>query len=150
MPNTLIRDVMSPASQYVFPDDSIQLAAERMRDKDIGFLPVIEADKIIGILTDRDITIRAVADGKNMAATCVRECMTHDVYYCFDDQTVNEICRNMGDMKVSRLPVVTRNKRLVGVVSYADLSSAASATIFMWSQQELKSILPAMKAVKYS
>lgn len=143
MPVILIKDVMSPAFQLISPDDTIQKAAQIMRDKDIGFLPVAANDKIIGTLTDRDIAIRVVAEGKDIQTSKVRDYMSHHVYYCYDDQTINEVCRNMGEMKVSRFPVVNRSKRLVGIVSYADLSSSASPNIFTWGQQELKSILPA-------
>ncbi len=146
MAAVLIKDVMSPSFQWIAPEASVQDAAQMMKAKDIGFLPVAENEKIIGTITDRDIAINAVAIGKNPASAKVRECMNAKIYYCYDDQTADEICKNMADMKVSRFPVVNRAKRLVGVVSYADLSSAASPTVYTRSQQELKSVPPAQQA----
>lgn len=143
MPNSiLVKYVMSPSFHWVPPEATVQHAAFTMHAKDIGFLPVIEDNQIIGTLTDRDIAINIVGLGKDSAKSTVRDCMSPKVYYCYDDQTVNEVCKNMSEMKVSRFPVVNREKRLVGIVSYADLSSSASPRIFVKGQQELKSVLP--------
>lgn len=118
---TKIQDIMSPKFQFVTPDKTLQEAAKMMRDLDFGFMPVGENDRLIGMITDRDITVRAVADGKD-PSTSVREVMTEKTYYCFDDQDVDEVCDNMAEIKVRRLPVVNRDKRLVGIVSLGDLS----------------------------
>ncbi len=115
-----IKDVMSPSCQWIAPDASLEQAAQEMKQKDIGFLPVGENDKLIGAVTDRDIVTRAIADGNTSAQ--VRDVMTPQIKYCFDDQAVDEICKNMAEIKVRRLPVVNRDKRLVGVVSLGDLS----------------------------
>ncbi len=116
-----IKDVMTPQCDWIAPDASLEQAAKIMKDQDIGFIPVGENDKLIGAVTDRDIVTRAVSAGANPSSQ-VRDIMTPQIKYCFEDQTVDEICQNMSDIKVRRLPVVNRDKRLVGVVSLGDLS----------------------------
>lgn len=120
-----IKDVMSKNFKFITPETTIQQAAQQMRDGDFGFLPVGENDRLIGMVTDRDIAIRSVAEGQNPAEANVRDVMTPKTYYCFDDQSIEEICENMAEIKVRRLPVVNRDKRLVGVVSLGDVSQAA-------------------------
>ena len=120
-----VREIMTPKVVTVPPKASIFQIAKLMRDEDIGSVPVVENDRLIGIVTDRDIVIRALADaqpGKNVDARTV---MSSRVLYCFDDQSVEEVLANMGDQQVRRLPVVDRDKRLVGVVSLGDLSEGA-------------------------
>jgi CBS domain-containing protein len=103
------------------PDQTIQEAAKMMCDCDTGVLPVGENDRLVGMITDRDIAIRAVAEGKS-CDTKVREVMSGEVLYCFDDQELEDVARNMADIKVRRLPVLNRNKHLVGIISLGDLS----------------------------
>ena len=98
------------------PDETIQHAALAMAGIDAGVLPVAEKDRLVGMITDRDIAIRGVAEGKS-PNTKVRDVMTTDVKYCFDDQELQEVTLNMGDIQVRRLPVVDRRKRLVGILS---------------------------------
>jgi CBS domain-containing protein len=116
-----VKDVMTPDCIYVSPDTTISEAAEIMKDQDIGFIPIAENDKLIGMVTDRDIVIRAVAK-KASPETDVKSIMSPHTYYCFDDQDAEEACANMADIKVRRLPVVNRDKRLVGVVSLGDIA----------------------------
>ncbi len=118
-----IKDVMSQQCEWIAPDATLEQAAQTMKQQDIGFLPVGENDKLIGAVTDRDIVTRAVADGSSFG-TRVRDVMTEQIKYCFEDQAVDEICQNMSEIKVRRLPVVNRDKRLVGVVSLGNLSQA--------------------------
>ena len=120
-----INDVMSKNFKFITPETSVQEAAQQMRDGDFGFLPVGENDRLIGMVTDRDIAVRSAAAGQNPADTNVRDVMTPNTFYCFDDQSVDEVCDNMAEIKVRRLPVVNRDKRLVGVVSLGDVSQAA-------------------------
>ena len=122
---TQIRDVMSKDFKFITPDTTIEHAAQQMRDGDFGFLPVGENDRMIGMITDRDIAVRSVAEGQDPASATVCEAMTPKTFYCFDDQSVEEICDNMAEIKVRRLPVVNRDKRLVGIVSLGDVSQAA-------------------------
>jgi CBS domain-containing protein len=103
------------------PDQTIQDAAKMMSDVDAGVLPVGENDRLVGMITDRDIAVRAVAQGKG-PDTPVREVMTTDVKYCFDDEDTDQVARNMGDQQIRRLPVVNRDRRLVGILSLGDLA----------------------------
>ena len=98
-----------------------------MKDQDIGFIPVAEDDKMIGMVTDRDIVIRAVAEGA-ASDKDVQSVMSPHTYYCYDDQDAEEVCANMAEIKVRRLPVVNRDKRLVGVVSIGDLAQDVDET----------------------
>jgi CBS domain-containing protein len=106
--------------QLVTPTQSIRDAARIMAELDAGALPVQQDDRLVGMITDRDIAVRAIAEGKS-PDTPVRDVMSEEILYCFDDQEVKEIARNMGDVKVRRLPVVNRDKRLVGIISLSDL-----------------------------
>ena len=92
-----------------------------MKDCDCGILPVAQGDRLIGMITDRDIAVRAVAEGMGPSSK-VREAMTEEVKYCFEDEDVPQVCENMSDIQVRRLPVMDRNKRLVGIVSLGDLA----------------------------
>jgi uncharacterized protein (DUF2267 family)/CBS domain-containing protein len=114
-----VADVMTRDAHIASPDDSLRDVAKRMVAEDIGFLPVGENDRLVGTITDRDIVARAVAQGKD-GQWRVRDAMTPDVKYCFENDDVEDAIQNMGDIQVRRLPVVDRNKRLVGVVSLAD------------------------------
>ena len=116
-----VRDVMTSEAKLTNPDDTLQHAAQIMKECDCGILPVREGDRLIGMITDRDITVRAVAKGLGPAAQ-VRSAMTSEVKYCFDDEDVTAVCENMSDIQVRRLPVLDRNKRLVGIVSLGDLA----------------------------
>jgi CBS domain-containing protein len=95
--------------------------AKIMSDVHAGFLPVQDNDRLVGMITDRDIAVRAVAAGKG-PDTPVREIMTKDVKYCFEDEELDHVAHNMGELRVRRLPVMSRQKRLVGVVSLGDLA----------------------------
>jgi CBS-domain-containing membrane protein len=117
-----IADAMTRDVQMVQPDQSIVDAARLMADCDCGALPVSDQDRLVGMVTDRDIVVRAVAQGK--AADCtVRDVMSSEVKYCFEDDDMDEVARNMGDIQMRRLPVVDRNKRLVGIVSLGDIAN---------------------------
>ena len=107
--------------RLVTPTQTIRDAARMMAELDAGSLPVQQDDRLVGMITDRDITVRAVAHGKS-PDTPVRDVMSREVLYCFDDQELKEVARNMGEVKVRRLPVVNRDKRLVGIISLGDLA----------------------------
>ena len=119
-------DCMSRDVQVASPKQSIRDAAKMMAKLDAGVLPVGENDRLIGVITDRDIAIRAVAEGK-APTTKVGDVMSHEVLYCFDDQDLEDIAQNMAEMKVRRLPVVNRDKRLVGIISLGDLARTEDA-----------------------
>ena len=116
-----VREAMTKDVRLASPDQTIREAAQAMLDIDAGVLPVGENDKLLGMITDRDIAVRGVATGKGPDAS-VRDVMTSEVKYCFDDQEVEEVTRNMGDLQVRRLPVVNREKRLVGILSLGDIA----------------------------
>ena len=133
-----IKDIMSPQCEWGARNMSVAEAAKVMQANDIGFLPVgcTEQDKLVGTVTDRDIAIQCVAAGKDPAATTVNDIMTEKLYYCFDDQPVQEVCDNMAEIRVRRLPVVNRDKRLVGVVSFGDIAQAADQAEVGQTQQQ--------------
>jgi len=119
-----VKDAMTRQVRIAAPDDTIRHAAAAMAMLDAGVLPVGEKDRLVGMITDRDIAIRGVAEGKG-PDTPVRDVMTPDVKYCFDDQEVGEVIQNMGDIQVRRLPVVNRDKRVVGILSLGDIAIMA-------------------------
>jgi CBS domain-containing protein len=119
-----IKDVMTTDVSFVEPNTPIREIARRMREADIGSTPVIENGRLVGMVTDRDIIVRIVAEGMNVETAMARDAMSPGILYCFDDDTVEHVLDNMGDNQIRRLPVVDRDKRLVGVVSLGDLSLA--------------------------
>jgi CBS domain-containing protein len=120
-----ISDVMTGDVRVASPDDSIRKAAELMAQSDIGSLPVGENDRLIGLITDRDIVVRAVAKGKG-DATLVREVMSEPIRYCFADDNVLDVAKNMSNLGVRRLPVLDRQKRLVGIVALSNIASGGT------------------------
>jgi len=117
-----LRDVMTANVEVIHPDAMLQDAAQKMKSLDVGSLPVCDGQRLVGTLTDRDITIRAVAEGRNPTTTPVRESMTPQVIYCYDDQSVKEAAKLMQEKQIRRLPIINRDKRLVGIVSLGDLA----------------------------
>jgi CBS domain-containing protein len=124
-----VADIMTPGAKIARPDQSVQEAAQLMAEVDTGALPVGENDRLVGMITDRDIAVRVTAEGKDPKQTRVREVMTPGVRYCFDDEDIEDIAGSMADQQVRRLPVVNRDKRLVGVVSLGDISTGQSSQI---------------------
>lgn len=116
-----IKDVMSPDVTVIGPDATIKDAAQKMRDGDFGMMPVGENDRMIGAISDRDIAIRAVAEGKG-PDTKVRDLMSEGVCWAYEDDSVEEAAKIMSQRQVRRLPVVNRDKRLVGIVALGDFA----------------------------
>lgn len=116
-----VSEAMSKDVRIANPEQTLRQAARMMADLDAGVLPVGENDRLIGMITDRDIAIRGVAQGKGPKAK-VRDVMTADVKYCFDDQDLGAVTRNMADIQVRRLPVMNHDKRLVGILSLGDIA----------------------------
>jgi len=121
-----IKDLMTPSVRTAGLNDTLRDAALVMAECDVGCLPVADGDRLVGMITDRDIAVRGVALGKNGDAS-VSEVMTAQVLYCFADESVEDVCANMGDIQVRRLPVLNQDKRLVGIVSLADLATSANS-----------------------
>jgi CBS domain-containing protein len=118
-----VSDAMTRDVRVCHPRQSICDAAKLMAELDCGILPVGEDDRLVGMITDRDIAIRAVAQHKSPDLP-VRDAMSREVKYCFEDQHVDQVARNMSDLRVRRLPVLDRDKRLVGILSLGDLATA--------------------------
>ena len=124
-----VAEIMSTDVTVIEPQQSLRAAAELMRDLDVGALPVCNGRRLLGMLTDRDIAIRAVAEGLAPDSTCVSDVMTPDVEYCTDDQDVETVMAQMGDRQLRRLPVVDGDHRLVGIVSLGDMATRQDADI---------------------
>src|SRR3954465_1168802 len=119
-----LKDIMTPDVECVRPGDTLQEAARKMKSLDVGPMPVCgENDKIVGMLTDRDITIRATAEGLDPKTARVQDAMSEDVIWCFEDQDTDDAAKLMQERQVRRLLILSREKRLVGIVSLGDLAT---------------------------
>ena len=116
-----VSEAMSRNVRLAAPGQTIRDAAKIMADIDAGAIPVQDNDRLVGMITDRDIAVRAVAAGKG-PDTPVGDVMTRDIKYCYEDEELDHVAKNMGDIRVRRLPVVNREMRLVGIISLADLA----------------------------
>jgi CBS domain-containing protein len=117
-----LEQIMTRDPLVIRPDTTLREAAEKMRDLDSGIIPVGENDRLVGMVTDRDLTVRATAEGKDPNTTRVGEIMTRDVVYCFEDDDAREAAAKMEQHQLRRLIVLNRDKRLVGMVSLGDLA----------------------------
>jgi CBS domain-containing protein len=120
-----VHEIMTRDVRLASPSDKLRDAAELMRDIDAGMLPVGENDRLVGMVSDRDLVVRGLAEGKGPENT-VRDVMSRDVKYVYEDETVEDVERNMSGLQVKRLPVLSRDKRLVGIVSLGDLATRAA------------------------
>jgi len=121
-----VKEIMSPEVKWVAPELTLQELSELMRDQDIGCIPVGENDRLIGMITDRDIVCRAVADGCDPLTTTAREMMTKGMVYCFEDDELEAAVQAMEDKQLHRLTVLNRDKRMVGLLSLGDVATHAS------------------------
>jgi len=117
-----VRDVMTAGCECTHPDATLQEVADKMRSKDVGPLPVCDNDTLVGVVTDRDVTVRGTAKGHDPKTARVRDVMTPGVVWCFEDDDVEEASRKMKEKQIRRLVVLNREKRAVGVVSLGDLA----------------------------
>lgn len=124
----LISEIMTPEVIVTSPNDTLRAAAKTMMEHDLGILPICENDELIGMLSDRDITIRAVARGLSLDETRVSQLLGTEARYVFDDQTVEEAAEYMKQFQVRRLPVLDRENHLVGIISLADIVLTDEAT----------------------
>ena len=122
-----LKDIMTPEVERIHKDENLQKAAQWMKALNVGLIPIYDGDRLVGMLTDRDITVRATAAGCDPATTPVGQVMTPEVVYCFEDQPVEEAAKVMEDKQIRRLIVLNRDKRLVGVVSLGDLATRTGA-----------------------
>jgi CBS domain-containing protein len=116
-----VSEVMTRDVRLIEPTQTVRDAAKLMAEMDAGIMPIREGDRLVGMISDRDIAVRAVAEGKG-PDTPIREVMTEDVKYCYEDDDTEDVARNMADIQVRRLPVLTREKRLVGIISLGDMA----------------------------
>lgn len=123
-----VKDIMTPNTQVINPNTTVWEAAKLMRDFDIGFLPVEQNDKLVGSVTDRDITIRVVAEGLDLKSTPVSKILSKKVWFCFEDQDAGEVVHSMAEQLVHRFPVMNQDKRLVGVISLGDIAAKGHET----------------------
>ncbi len=121
-----ISEVMTRNVRLASPNQTIREIASQMADNDVGSLPVGDNDRLVGMITDRDIVLRAVAKGRDPQTT-VRDVMTERVQYCFDDDDVQHVAENMAKLGVRRLPVLNHDKRLVGIVALSDVASCGES-----------------------
>lgn len=119
-------EAMHPGARWIAPETDLRTVARIMRDEDIGALPVGENDRLIGMVTDRDIAVRAWANGRDAASLTARDVMTKDIVYCRTSESIEEAVRLMEAKKVRRLPVIDDEKRMVGMLSLGDISHATS------------------------
>jgi CBS-domain-containing membrane protein len=117
-----IADIMTTDVQVIEPEETLQRAAQIMQDLNIGALPVCTGRRLLGMVTDRDITVRGVANGLVPAQACVSDVMTADAEFCSAEQDTREVMRQMGEMQLRRMPVVNADRELVGIVSLGDLA----------------------------
>lgn len=124
-----IAEIMSTQVRTIQPQESLRRAAQCMQELDVGALPVCDGERLLGMLTDRDITVRAIADGLDPDQACVSDIMSPDVATCTADQDTEDAKRLMGARQLRRLPVVDKDQRLVGIVSLGDLATRESGHI---------------------
>jgi CBS domain-containing protein len=116
-----VSDAMTPEVLLCTPDDTLKDAAQAMAALGVGLLPVTDNDRLVGMISDRDIAIRGIGMGRGPDGR-VGDVMTADVKYCYDDQNLDEVSANMGEIQVRRLPVLNRNKQLVGIIALGDIA----------------------------
>jgi CBS domain-containing protein len=121
-----VKDMMHKGAEYVAPSAKLQIVAKKMRDYDVGSIPVCVGGKVVGMITDRDITIRALANGKDIGGLEAKDVMSKDVILCRDTEDAEDAIRIMEDNQIRRLPVLNEDKKLVGMVSLGDISHALS------------------------
>lgn len=120
---TQVSQVMTRGVRTLSPQDTVQFAAQAMDELGVGAVPVCDGRRLVGMVTDRDIAVRAVAQGLPNESTPLQQVMSADVQWCYEDQPVDEVAQRMEQARVRRMPVVDRERRLVGVVSLGDLAA---------------------------
>jgi CBS domain-containing protein len=123
---TQVSQAMSRGVRTIAPNDSVIAAAKAMEELDVGVLPVCDGEELIGVVTDRDIVVRGVAQEFLLEDTTVMDVMTEDALYCFEDESLEEVQEKMSGAQIRRLPVLDREKNLVGMLSLADLATAST------------------------
>lgn len=122
---TQVSDVMTRGVRAMSPSDTLVMAAQAMEELDVGVIPVCDGDRLVGMVTDRDIVVRGVAQGRPAEQTHLDEVMSRDPRWCFEDQSIDEVLDQMRDAQIRRVPVVDHEKHLVGMLSLGDASVKA-------------------------
>jgi len=117
-----VSEVMTRDPEVIRADETVLKAAETLARKNVGALPVAKGERLIGMITDRDIVVRVVANGRDPGKTRVEEILSPEPKYCYEDEDVQHVAENMHELWVRRLPVMNRDKRLVGIVSIEDIA----------------------------
>ena len=125
---TTVSDIMTRSVRALAPTDSVRRAAQSMEELNVGSVPVCNGKKLVGMVTDRDITLRCVATGLDIEKTPLSDIMSKDVQWCFEDQPLSEVMAKMAESQIRRLPVVDREKHLVGIFSLGDLATKTDNT----------------------
>jgi len=125
----LVKEAMTPEVRWFSPDTPMQEVARVMRDEGIGCVPIGENDRLVGMITDRDITCRAVATGEALDRLTCRGVMSSGIFYCYDDQTLDEALGHMQERQVHHLPVLNRQKRMIGLISLGDIALKAESSM---------------------
>lgn len=118
----LAKEVMSKKPEFLPPTATLKQAANQMRTHDYGFIPVGEDDRLIGTVTDRDIAIRAVSEGRDPNKTTLRDIMSDNVYYCFEEDALEKVATKMEELQIRRMIVLNKNKRMTGIISLGDIA----------------------------
>ena len=127
-----VKDAMHKGVDWVSPDTPVTELAKLMRDHDVGAVPIGENNRLVGMVTDRDIVCKGLAqDNFNASSTTARDVMTAEIHCCRDDDDLAKAVRHMDELKVRRLPVINKSKRMVGILSLGDVSHSASADLLM-------------------
>ena len=121
-----VKSSMHKGVEWVPPDTPVKILANIMREQDIGAIPIGENDRVIGMVTDRDVTVRALANGTDVSALTAKDIMTNGIVWCRDGDDVSHAANIMQSKQIRRLPVIDKNKRMVGILSLGDLSHAAT------------------------
>lgn len=126
----LIREAMTARAEWIEPNVTLADAARKMRDWHIGCLPVGHNDRLIGMLTDRDVVCRGVAEGADPKSTCAGDVMTKGIEWCFEEDDLDEVMQRMETRQIHHMPVLNRDKRMVGILSLSDVARRAPAELF--------------------
>ncbi|EKD70058.1 MAG: CBS protein [uncultured bacterium] len=120
------KDIMSKKPEFLPPSATLKQAADQMRTHDYGFIPVGENDRIVGAVTDRDVIIRAIAEGKDPNKTTLRDVMTKGIHYCFETDSLDKVAQQMEEFQIRRLVVLNKDKRMTGIISLGDIATKSN------------------------
>jgi CBS domain-containing protein len=121
-----LKEIMTPYVESITPEETVQDAAMRMKDLNVGAIPVCDEGALVGMVTDRDLVVRVLAEGRDHKEVTVSEAMSPDIVYCFEDDDTEKASQIMADRQIRRLPILSREEKLVGIIALADLATRGS------------------------